>query len=41
MMMQDFLEAMTSYYYDGKALLTDEEFEALREVEVFHAWIMR
>lgn len=30
-MEQEFLEAMSAYYYDGKAMLTDEEFENLRE----------
>lgn len=30
-MEQEFLEAMSSWYFDKKALLTDEEFEKLRE----------
>lgn len=30
--LQEFLEALSSYYFDGKAKLSDEEFETLREV---------
>jgi hypothetical protein len=30
-MEQEFLEAMSSFYYDKKAILSDEEFETLRE----------
>lgn len=30
-MEQEFLEAMSSWYFDGKAMLNDEEFENLRE----------
>ncbi len=31
-MSQEFLEAMGSYYYNGKSNLTDAEFDKLREV---------
>lgn len=33
---QEFIEAMSSWYFDGKAMLTDEEFENLREVRSQH-----
>ena len=29
---QEFLEALGSYYYDKQSILSDEEFEKLREV---------
>jgi hypothetical protein len=32
--MQEFLEALSSYYFDKKSLLNDEEFENLREVRL-------
>jgi len=31
LIVQDFLLALSSYYHDGKPMLTDDEFELLKE----------